>query len=73
MASCKNISATATARLKNDYMRLNKDPVPYVTAEPLPTNILIWHYVVRGPEKTPYEGESTLFPLKIEFDNSNCC
>lgn len=45
---------TATQRLKQDYLRLKKDPVPYVTAEPLPSNILEWHYVVRGPDDTPY-------------------
>ena len=33
---------TATQRLKQDYLRLIKDPVPYVTAHPLPSNILEW-------------------------------
>lgn len=47
---------SATARLRQDYLRLKKDPIPYVTAEPLPSNILEWHYVVRGPEGTPYVG-----------------
>jgi ubiquitin-conjugating enzyme E2 J2 len=40
---------SATARLKQDYLRLKKDPVPYVVAEPLPANILEWyvlHYIV---------------------------
>ena len=37
-------------------MRLLKDPVPYVKAMPLPTNILTWHYIVTGPENTPYQG-----------------
>lgn len=37
-------------------MRLKKDPVPYVTATPIESNILEWHYVVKGPEGTPYEG-----------------
>jgi ubiquitin-conjugating enzyme E2 J2 len=40
---------SATARLKQDYLRLKKDPVPYVVAEPLPANILEWyvsHYFV---------------------------
>lgn len=44
MSTRKNNSATA--RLKQDYLRLKKDPVPYITAEPLPNNILEWHYVV---------------------------
>lgn len=47
---------SATARLRQDYVRLKKDPVPYLIAEPLPSNILEWHYVVTGPENTPYEG-----------------
>lgn len=33
---------TATQRLKQDYLRIVKDPVPYVTAHPLPSNILEW-------------------------------
>jgi len=49
-------SHSATSRLKQDYVRLKKDPIPYVVAEPLPSNILEWHYVVQGPEKSPYEG-----------------
>ena len=40
------VPITATHRLKQDYVRLKKDPVPYITAEPLPSNILEWHYVV---------------------------
>ncbi|CAB3373017.1 Hypothetical predicted protein [Cloeon dipterum] len=47
---------SATERLRQDYIRLKKDPVPYVVAEPLPSNILEWHYVVTGPENTPYSG-----------------
>lgn len=48
--------STSTLRLKQDYLRLKRDPVPYITAEPLPQNILEWHYVVKGPEESPYFG-----------------
>jgi len=52
-------------------MRLLKDPVPYVQAVPLSTNILVWHYVVTGPEKTPYEGGcyhgKLVFPREFPF------
>lgn len=48
--------STSTLRLKQDYLRLKRDPVPYITAEPLPQNILEWHYVVKGPEESPYYG-----------------
>lgn len=62
---------SATSRLKQDYLRLKRDPVPYVVAEPVPSNILEWHYVVRGPENTPYEGGMYLgklvFPREFPF------
>ena len=40
--SYKRTNTTATARLKQDYMRIMKDPIPYVKAIPLPSNILEW-------------------------------
>ncbi|KYM96391.1 Ubiquitin-conjugating enzyme E2 J2 [Cyphomyrmex costatus] len=62
---------SATARLRQDYLRLKRDPVPYVLAEPVPSNILEWHYVVKGPEKTPYEGGfyhgKLIFPGEFPF------
>nr|CAI5836104.1 unnamed protein product [Callosobruchus analis] len=62
---------SATSRLKQDYLRLKRDPVPYITAEPLPSNILEWHYVVCGPENTPYEGGyyhgKLVFPREFPF------
>jgi len=40
-------------------------------AEPLPSNILEWHYVVRGPEKSPYDGGhyhgKLVFPSEFPF------
>ena len=62
---------TATSRLKNDYLQLMKDPVPYVVAEPLPSNILEWHYVVTGPPDSPYAGGyyhgKLIFPQDFPF------
>lgn len=91
---------SATARLRQDYVRLKKDPIPYVLAEPDPSDILEWqvwivsdsddmlifyfrlyknkfilycfrHYVVIGPEKTPYEGGfyhgKLVFPMEFPF------
>lgn len=69
--SNKTVSSTATARLKQDYLRLMRDPVPYVTATPLANNILCWHYVVRGPIDTPYHGGyyhgKLFFPREFPF------
>lgn len=61
----------ATRRLRQDYLRIMRDPVPYVTAHPLPSNILDWHFVVKGPEGTPYEGGfyhgKLVFPSEFPF------
>ncbi|KAL3862411.1 hypothetical protein ACJMK2_008378 [Sinanodonta woodiana] len=69
--SSKRVSTTATARLKQDYMRIMKDPVPYIRAIPLPSNILEWHFAVEGPENTPYEGGiyhgKLVFPREFPF------
>jgi hypothetical protein len=42
MSGSGGVSVTAAARLRKDYMRLIKDPVPLVLAAPLPSNILEW-------------------------------
>uniref|UniRef100_A0A5F9DVX4 UBC core domain-containing protein n=1 Tax=Oryctolagus cuniculus TaxID=9986 RepID=A0A5F9DVX4_RABIT len=69
--SNKRAPTTVKQRLKQDYLRIKKDPVPYICAEPLPSNILEWHYVVRGPEMTPYEGGyyrgKLIFPREFPF------
>lgn len=62
---------TAVSRLKQDFVRIKRDPVPYIVAEPLPSNILEWHYVVTGPESSPYEGGlyhgKLVFPAEFPF------
>ncbi|CAF0754726.1 unnamed protein product [Brachionus calyciflorus] len=63
----RSVSATATARLKQDYVRLLKDPVPYVRAVPLPSNILVWYYVVTGPTDSPYK--DGIYLGKLVFPN----
>ncbi|XP_023025424.1 ubiquitin-conjugating enzyme E2 J2 [Leptinotarsa decemlineata] len=71
MSKLSRKHTSATARLRQDYLRLKRDPVPYITAEPLPSNILQWHYVVCGPENTPYEGGyyhgKLVFPRDFPF------
>ena len=58
-------SNSAFQRLQVEYRRLSKDPIPYLTAQPLPSNMLEWRYVVRGPAETPYEGG--IYQGKIVF------
>lgn len=36
--------------------RLKQDPVPFIHAEFLPSNILEWHYVIIGPQDSPFAG-----------------
>lgn len=36
--------------------RLKQDPVPYIHAEFVPSNILEWHYVLKGPQDSPFSG-----------------
>ena len=36
-------SSGAVARLKQDYMRIKHDPLPYIVAEPLPSDIFEWY------------------------------
>ncbi|KRZ83986.1 Ubiquitin-conjugating enzyme E2 J2, partial [Trichinella sp. T8] len=61
----------AGARLRKDAARLARDPVPYVKAMPLPSNILEWHYLLRGPEDSPYAGGfyhgKLIFPSDYPF------
>lgn len=45
----KRAPTTATQRLKQDYLRIKKDPVPYICAEPLPSNILEWYGILFPP------------------------
>ncbi|KAM3581774.1 Ubiquitin-conjugating enzyme E2 6 [Umbelopsis sp. WA50703] len=47
-------SKAAYKRLTKEYLALQKSPPPFITARPLESNILEWHYVIRGPPDTPY-------------------
>lgn len=58
-------SNSAFQRLQVEYRRLAKDPIPYLTAQPLSSNLLEWRYIVRGPTETPYEGG--IYQGKIVF------
>uniref|UniRef100_A0A4W3IYY7 Ubiquitin-conjugating enzyme E2, J2 (UBC6 homolog, yeast) n=1 Tax=Callorhinchus milii TaxID=7868 RepID=A0A4W3IYY7_CALMI len=49
-SSNKRAPTTATQRLKQDYLRIKKDPVPYICAEPIPSNILEWQVSLKNLE-----------------------
>jgi len=46
----------AFKRLTREYVDIVKNPVPFIKAKPLESNILEWHYVLTGPPESPYEG-----------------
>jgi hypothetical protein len=48
MASAK----TGVKRLQKELIELNKNPVPYITATPLDSNIFKWHFVVQPGDDT---------------------
>ncbi|KAJ3416912.1 Ubiquitin-conjugating enzyme E2 6 [Chytridiales sp. JEL 0842] len=45
----------AIKRLTKEYLMIQSNPPPFITAKPLESNILEWHYVIRGPQGSPYE------------------
>lgn len=49
-------SRQATKRLNKEYKSIQANPPPYIIAHPSEDNILEWHYVLTGPQDTPYEG-----------------
>ncbi|KAG0042271.1 Ubiquitin-conjugating enzyme E2 6 [Gryganskiella cystojenkinii] len=46
----------AYKRLSKEYVNIQKSPPAYLFARPLESNILEWHYVLKGPPATPYHG-----------------
>lgn len=61
----------ATKRLTKEYISISKSPPPYIVAHPSEANILEWHYILTGPENTPYEGGqywgTLMFPPDYPF------
>jgi len=55
-------------RLQKEYHRLKREPVENIVAEPRPSNILEWHFVISGPTSTPYEGGQYHGVLKFPSD-----
>ena len=56
--SCEVLTETMsyTSRLQRECRELIRNPIPYISAAPLPHDILDWRYVISGPVDTPFEG-----------------
>ncbi|KAL1895654.1 Ubiquitin-conjugating enzyme E2 6 [Sporothrix stenoceras] len=64
-------SRAAQKRLTREYKTISENPPPYITARPSDSNILEWHYIITGPEDTPYHGGqywgTLMFPPDYPF------
>ncbi|CAK7212209.1 Ubiquitin-conjugating enzyme E2 6 [Sporothrix curviconia] len=64
-------SRAAQKRLTREYKSISENPPPYITAHPSDSNILEWHYIITGPEDTPYHGGqywgTLMFPADYPF------
>ncbi|KAF9973406.1 Ubiquitin-conjugating enzyme E2 6 [Actinomortierella ambigua] len=61
----------AYKRLTKEYINIQKSPPAYLYARPLESNILEWHYILKGPPDTPYFGGEyhgkLIFPSEYPF------
>ncbi|KAM4062815.1 ubiquitin-conjugating enzyme [Hirsutella rhossiliensis] len=61
----------AQKRLTREYKTISENPPPYIVAHPSESNLLEWHYVITGPEDTPYHGGqywgTLMFPPNYPF------
>ena len=64
-------SRAALNRLQKEYARIVKEPSPDIEAHPRESNILEWHFVIKGPKDTPYTGGSyhgkLIFPSEYPY------
>ncbi|SHO77409.1 Similar to S.cerevisiae protein UBC6 (Ubiquitin-conjugating enzyme involved in ERAD) [Malassezia sympodialis ATCC 42132] len=65
------ISKAAAKRLGKEASLMEKDPPPLCYARPRDDDLLEWHFILRGPPGTPYEGGEywgqLLFPEDYPF------
>ncbi|OHE99666.1 ubiquitin-conjugating enzyme [Colletotrichum orchidophilum] len=58
-------------QLTREYKTIAENPPPYIEAHPSESNILEWHYIITGPENTPYHGGqywgTLVFPPNYPF------
>ena len=58
----------ATGRLRKELTNLKKDPPSGIIAEPDESDILTWHYAIKGPPETPFQAGTYIG--KIKFPSS---
>jgi ubiquitin-conjugating enzyme E2 J2 len=48
-------SRQSQKRLNKEYKSIQANPPPFIIAKPNDENILEWHYIINGPDSTPFE------------------
>jgi ubiquitin-conjugating enzyme E2 J1 len=56
-----NVNNNAIKRIMADVKELAKHPSPRYSAAPLEQNVFEWHFSIRGPSETDFEGVLRLF------------
>ena len=52
-----NVNNNAIKRIMADVRELAKHPSPRYSAAPLEDNVFEWHFSIRGPKGTDFEGD----------------
>ena len=52
-------------RLQNELKLLEREPMEYIDTHPDENNMFIWYFLVRGPEKSDYEGGSYIGKIML--------
>ncbi|KAL1924582.1 uncharacterized protein VTP21DRAFT_4236 [Calcarisporiella thermophila] len=58
-------SKPAYIRLAKEYLRIQRNPLPFVTLRPLEHNLLEWHFILEGIPESPFAGG--YYHGKLEF------
>ncbi|KAL7006884.1 hypothetical protein EMMF5_003468 [Cystobasidiomycetes sp. EMM_F5] len=65
------MSKQANRRLQKEYASLAKAPPPFILARPYESNLLECHFILRGPNDSPYAGGEyhgvLMFPQQYPF------
>lgn len=56
---------TAVSRLRQELRSLSKSPPDHIITRPLPSNILVWYFILEGPPDSPYAGGTFLGRLSF--------
>ena len=61
----------AIQRLKKEYKRIQIEPIENIDCMPCEHNLLEWHYVIKGPKNSIYQGGyyhgKLIFPTQYPY------